>query len=313
MLKFILRRCVIGVATVLLVAVGAFFFLRAVPGDPVDIWLGDYATPELKAQVTAKWGLDKPLWEQFEIYMRELFHGDLGTSLRSGMPISKMVSDVYPYTVRLMIGSILIGVALGIAFGVFAAVRQNSALDLSVMSMSFVFISMPSFVLAYVLLWWLGVKARVFPIIGAETPGLYATYLPHLVLPWLVNGLRTTGMVSRMVRCEMLDVLAADYIRTARSKGLSERLVQYRHALRNSMTGVLGLVGVEIIIMLGGVVIAEVVFSRPGLGRLYFTAISARDYPLTQGCILVISAMVVLINLIVDVLYGILDPRVRYD
>lgn len=313
MLRFIVRRCFIGVATILLVAAGAFFFLRAVPGDPVEIWLGDYSTPELRAQVTAKWGLDKPLFEQFWIYMKQLLRGDFGTSLRSGTPVARMIWDVYPYTIRLMLGSMVIGIALGIGLGVSAAVRHNSALDLSVMSTSFLFISMPSFVLAYLLLWWLGVKARVFPIIGAETPGYYATYLPHLVLPWLVNGLRTTGVISRMARCEMLDVLAADYIRTARSKGLSERLVRYRHALRNSLTGVLGLVGVEIIVMLGGVVITEVVFSRPGLGRLYFTAVSARDYPLTQGCILVIAVMVVLISLVVDLLYGVLDPRVRYE
>jgi len=313
LLRYIIRRVFIGILTLFLVATAAFFFLRAVPGDPVEIWLGDYATPQLHEQVTAKWGLDRPLYEQYLIFLSQLVRGDLGTSLRSGMPVKEMIWKVYPYTIRLMVGSILIGVFLGALLGVCAAVRQNSVLDIVVMSWSFLFISTPSFVLAYLLLWALATEARFFPIIGAEKPGQYLTYLPHLMLPWMALGLRTTGIISRMVRSSMVEILYTDYIRTARSKGVSEKRIRYKHALRNTLTGVVGLINVEIIIMLGGVVIAEAVFSRPGLGQVYFMAVSARDYPLTQGCILVIAAMVILVNLITDVLYGMFDPRVRYD
>jgi len=211
-----------------------------------------------------------------------------------------------------MIGSVVIGLVLGSLAGVFAATRRNTIHDAITMVVSFIFISIPGFVTAYLLLYIFSIKARLFPVIGGETPGNYGTYFKYLFLPCLAWGFRTTGIVSRMVRSSMIDVLNEDYVRTARSKGLSEKVVLYKHGMKNALTSVVGLMGVEIIILLGGVVIPEMVFSRPGLGRLYFMGISARDYPLIQGCVLVIATSVVLVNSIVDILYGVVDPRVRY-
>lgn len=311
--KFILRRLLVGALTVFIIVSCAFVLLRIVPGDPVDIWLGDYATLELREQVTRKWGLDEPLYQQYLIFLGKLARGDLGISLRSGMPVVDLIKEVYPYTVRLMVGSVLIGVLLGMVLGTYAAARQNTLFDATAMVSSFMFISMPSFVLAYILLWLLAVEAGLFPIIESETPGHYSTYFQCLALPCLAIGLRTTGLVSRMVRSTMVEVLNEEYIRTARSKGLSERVVLYKHALRNTLAAVISLVGVQMIIMLGGVVVPETVFSRPGLGRLYFRAVLARDYPLIQGCIFIIAIAVICVNLIVDISYGAIDPRVRYD
>lgn len=279
----------------------------------MDIWLGDYATPQLHEQVTKKWGLDKPIYQQYLIFLGKLARGDLGTSLRSGMPVGDLIRKVYPYTVRLMVGGVLVGVLLGTLLGSFAAARQNTLLDAIAMVISFMFISVPSFVLGYILLYIFAMKVRLFPIIGAETPGHYSTCFQHLALPCLCIGLRTTGIIARMVRSTMVEIFNAEYIRTARSKGLSERVVLYKHALRNTLTSVISLIGVEIIILLGGVVIPEMVFTRPGLGRLYFHAVSARDYPLMQGCVLIIAITVICVNLIVDIFYGVIDPRIRYE
>lgn len=309
--KYILKRLLIGVLTVYIIITGAFFLIRSVPGDPVTIWLGDYMTPELKNQLIRSWGLDKPFYQQYLIFLGKIVQGDLGTSLRSNMPVLDLIKRIYPFTIRLMIGGVILGALLGIIFGIFAAARQNSVLDLAAMVNSFIYISMPSFLLALILLYIFSIKLGWFPMIGGETPNRYSTYLPYLVLPWFCLGLRSTGMISRMVRSTMLDVLSADYIRTARSKGLSERFVLYKHALRNTLTSVVSLIGSELIVMLGGTVIVEVVFSRPGLGMLYFTAVSSRDYPLMQGCILTIAAMVICVNLIIDISYAIIDPRIR--
>lgn len=309
--KYILKRLLIGILTVYIIISGAFVLIRSVPGDPAAIWLGDYLTPELRNQLTKSWGLDKPIYQQYLIFLGKIVQGDLGTSLRSNMPVVDLIKRIYPFTIRLMIGSAILGALLGILLGVFAATHQNSILDLVTMVSSFISISMPSFLLALILLYIFSVNLGWFPMIGGETPNKYSTYIPYLILPWFCIGLRNTGMISRMVRSTMLDVLNADYIRTARSKGLSEKFVLYKHALRNTLTSIISLIGSELIVMLGGVVIVEVVFSRPGLGMLYFTAVSSRDYPLMQGCILTIAVMVVCVNLIVDISYAIIDPRIR--
>jgi ABC-type dipeptide/oligopeptide/nickel transport system permease component len=313
MLKFLIRRLITGLLTAFLIVTIAFFALRLVPGDPSEIWLGEYWTPELGAIYTKQWGLDKPIYAQYAVFLSKVFHGDLGNSLRNGVSVMGLIGRAYPYTLRLMVGSVLIGVVFGTILGTFAARRQNTVMDIFTMIGSFLFISSPSFLLAYTLMYFFAIRLDVFPIISAETPGQYLTYLPALFLPWLCVGLRFMGMVARMTRSGMIEVLSADYIRTARSKGLHERVVLYKHALRNTFTAGMSLIGVEMIILLGGVVIPETIFTRPGLGRLYFSAVSARDYPMVQGCILVIAAGVVCVNLVVDLLYGVVDPRVRYE
>ena len=312
-LKYIAKRFFNGVVAVLLIVSIAFFVIRLIPGDPVDIWLGDYATPQLIEHVTQLWGLDRPIHQQYGIFLWQLFHGNLGTSLRAKAPVTGLIRDVFPYTLRLMLAGILISVVFGIMLGTFAAVRHNSARDIVTMIASMAFVSIPGFLMGYILLFLLGVKARAFPLIGGEDGWNLFSMWKHLTLPALSLGLAFAGTIARMTRSTMIEMLNTDFVRTARSKGLKESVVVYRHALRNTLTSIVSLIGVQIIVMLGGLVVTETVFSRPGLGRLYFTGVSARDYPLIQGCILVIALSVVVVTLVVDVSYGLIDPRIRYD
>ena len=313
MSKYIIRRIFIGILTVFGIITIVFFALRFIPGDPVEIWLGDYSTPELVAMTKEKWGLDKPLWAQYTTYMKNIFRGDLGDSLRMRAPVAELLIRQYPFTIRVVFLGVLISILIAIPGGIIAAVRQNSYIDVFVMIFSFLFISTPSFWLGLMALFFFSIRLGWFPSIGGEDPGNLLTYLPHLALPAICLGLSGAGMLSRMVRSTMIDTLGKNFITTLRSKGLSEKLILYKHALRNALTPIISLIGVNLILLLAGAVIIEMVFTRPGLGRLYVVAIGARDYPLIQGCILVISTVVVVINLIVDICYGIIDPRIRYE
>ncbi len=304
---------IIGMITVFFIVSIVFFALRLLPGDPVSVWLGEYSTPELVALTNAKWGLDQPIWVQYGTYVKNLFQGDLGDSLRMRVPVADLLMKHYPYTLRLMLLGTLISVMIAIPVGILAAVKQNSFIDMFVMMFSFLFISMPSFWLGLVMLFVFSFHLRWFPAIGGETGDNILTYLSYLVLPAVCMGVREAGLLSRMVRSTMVDTLSKDYITVARSKGLSERIIFYKHALRNAMSPIVSLIGVSIVLSLAGAVVLEVVFSRPGLGRLYVNAVAARDYPLIQGGILLIATAVVFVNMLVDISYGIIDPRIRYD
>ena len=313
MLKYILRRIIVGIATVFGIFTIVFFILRFIPGEPAEIWLGQWVTPELIELTNKKWGLDKPLYQQYGIYIQKLFQGDLGNSLRMRAPVLDLIIRHYPFTIRLVLLGVSLSILISVPIGIIAASRQNSFTDIFVMIFSFLFISTPSF--------WLGLMALVafsfhfdwFPAIGGEEPGDYTTYFSHLTLPVLCLGVQGAGMLSRMVRSTMIDTLGKEFITVIRSKGLSENVVLFKHALRNALTPIVSLMGVNLILLLAGAVITEVVFSRPGLGRLYVVAIEARDYPLIQGCVLVISIVVVVINLLVDISYAIIDPRIQYE
>ena len=313
MIKYLFRRTIIGMITVFVIISIVFFALRLLPGDPVSVWLGEYSTPELVALTNAKWGLDQPMWVQYGTYVKNLFHGDLGDSLRMRVPVTDLLMKHYPYTLRLMLLGTLISVMIAIPVGILAAVKQNSFIDMFVMMFSFLFISMPSFWLGLVMLFVFSFQLRWFPAIGGETGGNILSYLSYLVLPAVCMGIRDAGLLSRMVRSTMVDTLSKDYITVARSKGLSEGIIFYKHALRNAMSPIVSLIGVSIVLSLAGAVVLEVVFSRPGLGRLYVNAVAARDYPLIQGGILLIATAVVFVNMLVDISYGIIDPRIRHD
>lgn len=310
MLVYFSRKILAGVVTIFCVMTIAFFVLRLIPGDPVEIWLGDYATPELTALTKAKWGLDKPIWTQYLAYMTNLLQGDLDNSLRMKIPVFELIMRHYPYTLRLVLLSTLLSLIIAVPVGIIAAVRQNSVLDMVVMMFSFLFISTPAFWLGLIVLITFSFRLGWFPAIGGEEIGNYSAYLRYLALPSICLGIREAGSLSRMVRSTMIDTLSKDYITVARSKGLSENMICYKHALRNALSPILSLVGVSLVLSLAGAVVLEVVFSRPGLGRLYVSAVSARDYPLIQGCILVISIGVVFVNMLVDLSYGIIDPRI---
>lgn len=312
MFIFLIRRMIFGIFTIWLIITFAFFALRLMPGDPAEIWLGDYATPKLIELVKAKWGLDKPMWIQYGIYLNRFAHGDLGNSLRTVMPVSKLLRQQYPYTLRLVLAGLLLAVLIAIPLGIFAALKHNSFIDLLVMTSSFFFISMPTFWFGILLLLGFSLYLGWFPVIGAEQSGNYSSYFYYLTLPVACLGLRGAGMISRMVRSSMIDVMGEEFIKVVRSKGLREWVVIWKHALRNTLTPIISLIGVNLVVLLGGVVLIEVVFSRPGVGYLYVQAISARDYPMIQGCILLVSVVVVVVNFLVDLSYVIIDPRIRY-
>lgn len=312
LLKYTFSRTLRGVVSIFVIVTIAFFAIRLVPGDPVDVWLGDYATPELIAQTTQAWGLDKPLVVQYFVFLRQLAKGDLGTSLRANASVTYLIGEVFPYTVRLMIAGAVLSVFFGVLVGAFAAVRHNSFGDVASMTACMVFLSIPGFVLGYLLIYLFAVTWRIFPVIGGEKAMTVAALWKHLTLPALSLGLGYAGTIARMTRSTMVEVLNSDYIRTARSKGLRQSTIVFKHAMRNTLTSLVSMIGVQIIVMLGGLVVTETVFSRPGLGRLYFTAVSARDYPLMQGSILVIAVCVVVVTFLVDISYGIIDPRIQY-
>jgi ABC-type dipeptide/oligopeptide/nickel transport system permease component len=313
MLTYICRRVAIGILTVYIIVTLVFALLRVIPGDPVDVWLGDYATPELIELTRAKWGLDQPIWGQYMVYIKNLMCGDLGNSLRMRIPIAELIIRHYPYTLRLVFLGTLLSIIISVPAGILAAVRQNSFTDMFVMIFSFLFISMPHFWLGLLLLYFFSFRLGWFPAIGGEGGGNYLVYFSYLVLPSLSMGFRHAGQISRMVRSTMIDTLSKDYITVARSKGISEHVIRYKLALRNALAPIISLTGVMLALSIAGAVILEVVFSRPGLGRLYVGAVAARDYPVVQGCVLIIATGVVLINLLVDISYGIIDPRIRYE
>jgi len=264
MLKYILRRIIIGIVTVFGIFTIVFFILRFIPGEPAEIWLGQWVTPELIELTNQKWGLDKPLYQQYRIYIQKLFEGDLGNSLRMRAPVVDLIVRHYPFTIRLVLLGVSLSILISVPLGIIAASRQNSLTDIFVMIFSFLFISTPSF--------WLGLMALVvfsfhfdwFPAIGGEEPGEYTTYFSHLALPVLCLGVQGAGMLSRMVRSTMIDTLGKEFITVIRSKGLSEKVVLFKHALRNALTPIVSLMGVNLILLLAGAVITEVVFSRPG-------------------------------------------------
>lgn len=311
MTAFLGRRLLGSVATIWAVVTLAFAIIRIVPGDPARIWLADYATPELVAQLRQDWGLAKPLWYQYGLFIGRLSQGDLGRSFRTDQPVAPVLRSQYPYTLELTALSLLLAVAIGIPSGIEAGLSPNSGTSLAIMGGNIVGISMPGFWLALLLILLLGVKFPIFPFIGAGQEQGIASTVMHLALPALALGIREAAVVARMMRATMVGVLTQDYLRTARAKGLREHVVVYKHAMRNALLPVISIVGVDSTTLLGGAVVIEAVFGRPGVGSLMVGAIINRDYPMIQGSILFFALAVVLINLLTDLSYAAVDPRIR--
>ena len=303
----------ITVLLMLGVASFVFFVIYLIPGDVADIIAGERATPEQVAQVRQALGLDRPLHVQYLDWLLKVIHGDLGKSLISGRPVMKDLILQLPRTMELMVSAILLAVVIGIPAGILASVRRSRVEDRVVSTLGLLGLSVPSFVIGTLLALILGVYLRWLPISGFvpfdQDP---VHHLKLLVMPSLALGLSMAGVVMRMTRSTMLGVLGEDYIRTARAKGLSERAVRYRHALRNALVPVVSIIGVQAGTLLGGTVIIEFIFNWPGLSSLLIRAIYQRDAPLVQGVILLISGAFILINLVVDLLNSRLDPRIRY-
>jgi peptide/nickel transport system permease protein/oligopeptide transport system permease protein len=306
MTAYLLRRILIALPTLLGVVVLVFLMVRLAPGDPAVLLAGEFATPETLEAIRARYGLDRSLPEQFLIYLEALLRGDLGESARSRSPVLEELKTYFPNTLELASAAILVAVLTGIPLGVLAALRPGSSLDLSVMVLALLGVSMPVFWFGLLAILIFSVGLGWFPVAGKGT-------LAHLVLPAITLGINATALLARMTRGTLLEVLSQDYIRTARAKGLAERVVIFKHALRNALIPVVTVVGLEFGTLLSGAVITETIFAWPGLGQLLVGSILARDYPVVQGAVLLVAISFVLINLLVDLLYATIDPRVRYD
>jgi len=288
-----------------------FLLVHLIPGDPVAALLQDQFTPETAAAMRVRLGLDRPLADQYVTFMGNLAAGRFGASFRSGRPVARIIAEQFPATAQLALASTAVAVGVGVPLGVLAAVHRGRALDYLTMGGALLAICVPSFVVGLGLLFVFAYELGWVPVIGAGAAGAVET-ARGLILPALVLGLRTAALLSRVSRSSLLNVLGLDFIRTARAKGAAERSVLYRHALRNSVLPVITILGVTIGHLLAGTAIVEVVFSRPGIGKLLVDAVLARDLPQVQGTLIVFLVIVIVVNAAVDVVYSLVDPRIAY-
>jgi peptide/nickel transport system permease protein len=339
MLRFVVDRLVRLVLVLVAITIVSFLFMHAIPGDPIALRLGDHASAVEIAHLRASLGLDRPWPVQLGLYMAAVAHGDLGQSIFDSQPVAQKLGQYFPATVELTLSAMLFAIVVGIPAGVIAAVRHRTALDALTMSAALLGVSIPVFWLGWILVYLLSVVPsqhglNLFPISGriAVTYFIPArTHLVvvdallagngraaidalwHLILPAVTLGTIPLAIVAKITRSGMLDVLSSDYIRTARAKGLDERAVVIRHALRNALIPIITVLGLQTGLLLGGAVLTESVFAWPGVGRLAFEAISNRDMPLINGCILLFATVFVVVNAIVDVLYAAANPRIRFE
>ncbi len=307
------RRLVATVPVMGVVAIAVFALLHVTPGDPAVIIAGDYATAEDVARIRNKLGLDRPFLTQVEIWLSNVIHGDLGTSIFSGLPVATLIKQRAEATAALTVLAMLISIGVGVPLGVLAAWRKGSWIDRVVMVLAVSGFSMPVFWLGFVLVYAFAISVPWLPVQGFQPlAGGVGPFLRHLILPAVTLSVVYMALIARMTRASMLGVLGEDYIRTAFAKGLAPRRVLLRHALKNASLPVVTVIGLGFALLIGGAVVTESVFALPGLGRLTVDAIVRRDYPVIQGVILVVSAAYVLINLVVDLLYVVLDPRIRF-
>jgi peptide/nickel transport system permease protein len=311
MLKFIVRRGLLALL-ILILAVGLLFALiHMMPGDPASVILGPKASPELKAALNQRMGLDQPLMIQLGHFYADLARGDLGIDVFTDRPVSNIVFEQLPYTLVLVLAAIGGATLVGIPLGCFSAINRNSLLDRVTGVMSVAFIAIPSFVVALYLLLWLSVSWRWFPAMGAGASGDIADQARHLVLPAIALGLGWVGYIARLVRASMLEVMEENHIRTARAFGLPERTIIIHYALRIAILPTVTILGLGIGAMLSGALFAEIVFSRPGIGKLLHEAVMTRNYPVVMGSVLVTTTFFVLSTLASDIINAALDPRLR--
>lgn len=305
MWNYFIRRIFQSILVLLGATLVAFFVVRST-GDPVRMMLPEDATPEEVQTMQIRMGLDRPVIVQYLDFVKRAATGDLGNSIRQKVSVTKLILERIPATLELTFVALLIGILISFPVGIFAAVRHNSIWDLFATSFSLLGQAAPTFWTGLMLILVFGVHLQVLPISGRDS-------LAHLVLPAVTLGFYVTGRITRMVRSGMLEVLGKEYIRTARAKGLLESTVVWAHSLRNASIPVVTLIGLEFASLLGGAIIIETVFAWPGIGRLVVNAVFQRDFPVIQGVVLISAVLFVLVNLIVDLLYSILDPRISYS
>jgi peptide/nickel transport system permease protein len=313
MLGYLLRRVLAAIPVMGVVALFVFLLLRLTPGDPAAILAGDNATPEQLERIRISLGLNQPLYTQFFTWVGSLLHGDLGTSLSSNQPVLKLIGQRVEPSIAVAIATIVLSVVIAVPLGVIAAWKRGTWIDRFVMGLSVVGFSVPVFVIGYVLIQIFAIDLRWLPVQGYRSIGNgFGPFFERLILPTVSLSFIYVALIARMTRASMLDVLGEDYVRTARAKGIGEAGVLLRHGLRNAAVPVITVIGTGFALLISGVVVTESVFNLPGIGRLTVDAVLSRDYPVIQGLILLTSAVYLGVNLLIDVAYTLLDPRIRY-
>ena len=332
--QYAIKRFLTIVPVLIGVSLIVFSFTHLIPGDPAVAMLGERATPQRVAEVREQLGLDKPLYTQYFIYVDKVLHGDLGASILRGDPVLRDLVRRFPATVELAISAILIAISVGVPMGIISAVWRNSFFDGFSRLVALTGVSMPIFWLGLMLAWFFGVMLRWLPTgfrlgtdvtlvavtnfnildsLLAKNPAALLSSFRHLVLPAVALSTIPMAVIARMTRASLLEVLSQDYIRTAESKGLPQQSVILRHAMRNALLPVMTVTGLQVGRLLAGAILTETIFSWPGIGLWIYESIQARDYPIVQGATLFIATIFVMVNLLTDVLYAAVDPRIKYD
>jgi peptide/nickel transport system permease protein len=310
---YIARRLLATIPVLAVVALFVFLLLHLTPGDPAAVIAGDDATPEAVAGIRQKLGLDRPIWEQFSIYVANLARGDLGTSIFSNLPVTTLVAQRLEPTIVLAVSTLVVAIVFAVPMGVLAAWKARTWIDRVVMGFSVLGFALPVFLIGYVLIYIFAIELRWLPVQGYRplASGIDQT-ARSIVLPAFALGMVYMALIARMTRASMMEVLSEDYIRTARAKGVATTAVLLRHALKNAAVPIVTVIGIGFTLLISGVVITETVFNIPGLGRLTVDAILKRDYPIIQGLIILFAGVKVLVNLLIDISYVFFDPRIRY-
>ena len=310
---YIIRRIIATIPVMAVVGIFVFLLLHLTPGDPAAIIAGDYASPEDIKRIRAKLGLDRPIYIQFGTWVWQLMQGDLGISIFSDLPVSHLIAQRIEPTLALSVATIIMAVLFAVPLGVLAAWRAGTLIDRLSMVIAVFGFSVPVFVIGYLLMYVFAIELKWFPVQGyvSYRDGVIP-FLRSITLPSVALALLYSALIARITRASVLEVLTEDYIRTARAKGLASNVVLMRHALKNAAVPIVTIIGIGIALLIGGVVVTESVFNIPGLGRLTVDSILRRDYPIIQGIILLFAGVYVFINLLVDIAYTFLDPRIRY-
>lgn len=305
MITYVARRVVASVPTLWGVATVVFVMARLLPGDPARVIAGVLASPEDVERIRQQMGLDQPLWVQYGNFLGSLLRLNLGTSAHTNAPVIEEIGSRLPYTIELAVVALVLAVTVGVLAGVAAAIRRNTMLDLLISSFSVFGVSMPVYWLGLMMIILFAIDLHLLPAAGADEP-------TSILMPAVTLALFSLGLIARMTRSSMLEVLGQDYVRTARAKGAPLRSVVFRHALRNALLPIMTVIGLQFGALLGGAVVTETVFAWPGVGRLLIDSIFFRDYPVVQGLVLMFGTTFVVINLVVDLLYAYVDPRIHY-
>jgi ABC-type dipeptide/oligopeptide/nickel transport system permease component len=313
MIGYMVRKVFIAMPTIFVTVTLIFLMMRVIPGDPATAALGNYASESAVRALKERMGLNRPIYVQYLDYLSGLVKGDLGKSFVNGNPVAPLIRKVLPYTIDLTLSGILIGIILGIPIGVITAIRRNSWIDYVGRTLSLAGLSFPEFYLGLLFIFVFAVSLDLFPSIGGGELNDLVDRLYHLILPALTLGLIMTAYITRMTRSAMLEVIQQDYISTARAKGISEYKVIIKHALKNALISVITVIGLYVGILIGGSVMSEIIFSRPGIGKLLIGAMKNRDYNMMQSILVIITGIIVVVNLITDIAYSFCDPRIKYN